>query len=184
MLLLSNRWGACPPSPTHSLVRRKTLPGEGTAGGAYHSSPPAKPSRPPSPFLCWGRNSGSKVRHAPACLHTQNTQLSLGLSTEGAEQEHRLGHGGLLLPLPARTQDAHVARSRHVHTLALEAEDVGGDGLDPSPGGTRKQFRRPWVGGQEGPVPLATDVGFVQIKKKDPRQLQTPDSQMGAFGCV
>lgn len=135
-----------------------------------HSFPPTTHSPPPSPLPCWGRNSGSKVRHAPACLHTQNTQLSpeTGLSTEGAEQEHRLGHGGLLLPLPARTQDAHVEKSRHVHTLALEAGDVGGDGLGPSPGGMRKQFRRPWVGGQEGPVRLATDVRFVQIKKQIP----------------
>lgn len=58
----------------------------------------------------------------------------MGLRRKGARQEHRLRHGGLLLPLPARTQDAHVEKGRHVHPLALEAGDGGGDGLGPSPG--------------------------------------------------
>lgn len=103
--------------------------------------------------------------------HAEHTALP---ETELSKSTHRLGHGGLLLSLPARTQDAHVEKSRHVHTLALEAGDVGGDGLGPSPGGMRKHFRRPWVGGQEGPVCLATDVGFAQIKKE--KSQTAPDS--------
>lgn len=127
------------------------------------STPSLLPHTPPSPFLYWKRNSGSKVRHAPACPHTHNTQLSLRDGTE--QQGHKLGHGGLLLSLPAKTQDAHVEKCRHVHTLALEAGDEGRDGLGPSPGGIRKQFRRPWVE-EEGPVHLVTDVDFAQIKKQ------------------
>lgn len=74
---------------------------------------------------------------------------------KGAGQEHRVGHGGLL-PLPARTQEAHVEKHRHAHTLALEA------------GGMKKQLRRPGVAGEKGPGYLVTDVRFAWIKKPIP----------------
>lgn len=83
MLLPSSRWEGCPPIPTYSLVRRKRLPGKCTVGGAY----PLLPSyHTPlsSPFQRWKGNSGSKVRHAPTRLHTQNTHTQLSLE-DGAE---------------------------------------------------------------------------------------------------
>lgn len=58
-------------------------------GGAYLLLPSYHITLP-SPFQYRKRNSGSKVRHAPACLHTQHThtlsRLSLGV---GPEQEGR-----------------------------------------------------------------------------------------------
>lgn len=164
--------GSVSPSPTYSLVRRKTLPGEGTAGGAYPLLPSYHTLTPTLSLPVLGEKFRFQSETRP-CMpaHAEHTALpALGLSTEWAEREHRLGRGGLLLPLPAKTQDAHVEKSRRVHILALEAGDVGGDGLGPSPGGMRKQLRRPWVGGQEGSVHLETDVGFAQVKR------QLPDS--------
>lgn len=65
-----------------------------------------------------------------------------------------------------------------MHTLALEAGDVGGEGPGPSPGGTRKQSEDPGWEDKRGPVHLATDVDFIQIKKQIPDSSR-PDGQMG-----
>lgn len=56
------------------LLRQEenTLPGEGIVGGAYLLLPSYHITLP-SPFQYRKRNSSSKVRHAPACLHTHLT---------------------------------------------------------------------------------------------------------------
>lgn len=93
----------------------KTLPGEGTVGGAYQLLPSYHVPLP-SPFQYRKRNSGSKVTHPSMPAHAPHTHSRLSPG-DGTEQEVKwaraeVRYGGLLLPPTARTQDAQT----HAHT--------------------------------------------------------------------
>lgn len=59
MLLPSSGWGGRPATPTYSLMKRKTLSGKGTVGGAYPLLSSCHIPLP-SPFQYWKRNLGSE----------------------------------------------------------------------------------------------------------------------------
>lgn len=147
------RGRVCPPLPTHSLLRRKGLPGEGTLGGTYLLLPfqhtPAL-SLPDS-----GReiqvpsetrpNMTAQAVHTHVCVrartythththtHTQSSPWKMALSRKRAGQEHRCGQEGDFSACPKPGLTTHWWKHARTHTSVPHTED-GGMGLGPSPG--------------------------------------------------
>ena len=141
------RGRVCPPLPTHSLLRRKRLPREGTLGGTYLLLP--FQHTPTLSLPDSGReiqvpsethpNMTAQAAHAhthipPTHTHT-HTQLSL---EDGTQQEEgwtraQVQAGGDFSACPKLGLTTHGWKHPHMHTSAPQTED-GSMGLGPSPG--------------------------------------------------
>ena len=132
------RGRVCPPLPTHSLLRRKRLPGEGTLGGTYLLLPfqhtPAL-SLPDSgreiqvPSETRPNMTAQAARtHVCACARTHththpHTELSLEDGTqqeEGWTRAQVRARGGFLSLPQARAHHSQVETRTHTHICSTD----------------------------------------------------------------